>query len=119
MIMEKSVWSFNAQFLRAIDGDTYEFLMDAGFEVYPRVQIRVIGINTSEIYGNEKEQGEKARDYVSEILENADKILVVTVKNRNGNQNRSFTRYLGHVYIDGEDLAQHLIANGFAVVEKP
>lgn len=113
--MTREIWEFDAKLVRAIDGDTYVFSMDVGFDIHPHEAVRIIGINAPEVTGDTEVEGNLAKDYAQDFLANAEHILVKTIKNRNGNQTRTFTRYIGHVIVDGVDFAEHLVALGFAV----
>lgn len=105
----KKEWVFEAQLVRVIDGDTYVFSMDVGFDIYPHITVRIMGINSPEIKGATKVQGMISRDYAEDFLMSAEYIEIRTERDM------SFTRYLGDIYVDGENLATHMASNGYAV----
>ena len=96
------------------DGDTFRVDID---ELSPitckNISIRVNGVDTPEIRGkcdSEKELAIEARDYVAELLDNADEILLVST------ERGKYFRILAVVMIDGINLAELLIDNGFGYV---
>lgn len=105
---KKPVYTYNAQLQEVIDGDTYKLLVDLGFGVHYSIHIRIRGINTVEIYGEDKEEGFEVADYVRAMFERSKKIVIET------QYIRSFKRYQGDVYLDDIDLAEHLLAEGMA-----
>ena len=92
------------------DGDTFRVDID---ELSPiagkNISIRVNGVDTPEIRGkceSEKELAIEARDYVAELLEGADEILLVDT------ERGKYFRILAVVMIDGVNLTKLLIDNG-------
>ena len=52
------------------DGDTFDLLVDLGFGQYSYTTIRLRGLDTPEVRGEEKEKGYEAKDRVIELLLN-------------------------------------------------
>ena len=78
------------------DGDTMTCTIDCGFGVHlSKQKIRLYGINTPEVRGDEKEEGKKSRDAVREKLMGKD-ILLKTIKDKKG----KYGRYLGIIYLE-------------------
>jgi endonuclease YncB( thermonuclease family) len=99
-----------ADVVRIIDGDT--ITVDA--EPWPgltiRVGVRVDGIDTPELRGQcdeEKTLAVRARDRVRELVG-------ATVELRNVRQGKIARRIVADVYVDGQRLADVLIAEGLA-----
>lgn len=105
----KRVWEFEGTPVRVIDGDTYIFNIDLGFRVYTEVNIRIKDINAPEIKGKEKELGFIARDYVIDLFSKTETFFIRT------EYDKTFDRYLGHVLVDGIDLAELLVSKGYAI----
>lgn len=108
----KKEWLYDVELVKVIDGDTYVFSVDVGFDIYPHVTVRIIGAYCPEIKGKEKAEGFAVKSRVEEIFSDTKHIQIFTEKDK------SFDRYLAKVIIDGQDLAQHLVAKGYAL-DKP
>lgn len=98
------------------DGDTLWLTVDLGFGiVYALGPCRLYGIDTPELRGEEKEQGEKVRDYVREVLDRPEnkRFLIRTEQDEKG----KYGRYLVTIILpDGTNLNQDLVERGFAEV---
>ena len=110
-------YNYKAQATRVIDGDTIEFRIDAGFRHYTHQRVRLLNIDTPEIYApnNEKELGKKVKKFVEDCLfENPvdagtekPNPLTVTLKTE---KTGSFGRWLGIVTLpDGTKLADKIL----------
>ena len=97
------------------DGDSITADIDLGLGVWLKGQkLRLIGIDTPEMRGAEKEAGKVARDFVRSILlgDGANKVVIKTYKDKSG----KFGRWLAVVYY-GESLRNlndELIKRGLA-----
>lgn len=103
-------WYLCREVVKVYDGDTFTLRLTLGFEITFTVQVRLLGIDTPEIRGDERERGLEVRDYVRLMLENAQEIIVNTYKDRTG----KYGRYLAIVYVDGLNLNLHLLDEGLA-----
>lgn len=103
-------YEYGAKFSRVVDGDTYEFLLDLGFDIWHRVHVRVVGASVVEMEGETLEEGARVANYVYDILKDAETLVVYT------QQKRSFNRWLGYVFADGIDIGKHLVDMGMAKV---
>lgn len=97
------------------DGDTITVDIQLGFDVLIKKQkIRLFGINTPEIRGDDKEFGKKIRDYVREKILGK-QVVMSTIKDKKG----KYGRYLGIIYYtDGDKnicLNQELLDKDMAV----
>ena len=101
---------YNAFVKSVYDGDTITCDVACGFGVELKKQkIRLYGLNTPEVRGEEKEKGIIVRDKLRErILEK--NIQLKTIKDKKG----KYGRYLGIVYLEGENINDWLIENNFA-----
>ena len=102
-----------AIYVRNYDGDTITFNLP---NLHPiignKIAIRVNGIDTAEIRGKcdkEKYNAEQARDMVTDILKDAERIDL-----KNMGRGKYF-RIVADVYVDGENLVEALIDSGMAV----
>ncbi len=88
------------------DGDTFRAMLP---DHTKSQRVRVRGIDTAEIKGQcqyEKDLAIKARDYARSLLFNADKVVLANVGED------YYKRVLAIVYVDGQNLADLLIAKG-------
>ncbi len=104
---------FPAKIIDVYDGDTFTFDVDLGFEVSVVSKLRLYGIDTPEMRGDEKEQGTIVRNYVRDKI--LDRYVEIEVFKKG-----KFGRYVAKVrYEDpntGEvfDLSQDLYSRGMA-----
>ena len=99
-----------AEWMRTLDGDTFEFRMDLGFDVDTRQEIRLRGFSAKEL---SEAEGPAMREYADALLRRARVIMVQTFKTNPeehvfANLKRTFTRYVGDVWVDGMSLADAL-----------
>lgn len=100
---------------RVIDGDTIQ-VPSAAVEGLPTmISVRLYGINTPESTSAakcpaERQAGEATKLYVRDRLAKADTVKIVYKK-----WDKYGGRFDGFVIIDGQDLAQDLIKNGYGV----
>ena len=105
--MEKYI--YRAKLERVVDGDTLDASIDLGFDVIVRKRIRLVGINTPEVRGEEREEGLKSRDWLREkILDK--QITLRTAKDRKG----KYGRWLGAVILHSTNINQEMISLGLA-----
>lgn len=108
-------WVFRARLMRVIDGDTAEFLIDTAFRTTRTERVRLLGIDTPEMRGLEREAGLAARTYAARWYAVQPKtewpFLLATRTDPD-----SFGRYLAYVYAaeTGECLNGVLLLAGMA-----
>lgn len=54
-------WTYPAQCIKVVDGDTVDLELDLGFRVKKYVRVRLAGVDTAEVYGVEKGSDEYIR----------------------------------------------------------
>lgn len=96
------------------DGDSMTVDIDLGFGVWLKGQkIRLYGIDTPELRGEERECGLIVRDYVRDLILGND-IIVNTIKDKTG----KYGRWLAVIYYDGGEgfvnLNEQLLLEGRA-----
>ena len=103
---------------RVIDGDTIEGKLDKGRKNFDEdVQIRLLGINAPEKRGATKEAGEAAKAFLESLILGKT-VVVRTIKDNNDD---SFGRMLGEVYLPGEEdlnVNEFMLISGQAVSYK-
>lgn len=93
---------YNAQVLRVIDGDTYELMIDMGFNTHLNVNLRLHDEDTPETWRPsceaEKLHGEQATEFVKERIEGREVVV----------DSKGFGKYrwTGLVYFIDEDGVQ-------------
>lgn len=102
---------------RVVDGDTFDLELDLGFYQFGVYRIRLLGVDTPEIYGrNATEQGTVAKQFVEEWFNknlSEHTICARTIKAD------SFGRWLADIYIIDKDyttigLGEALLTAGLA-----
>lgn len=93
------LYVYKAYVTDVYDGDTITVSIDLGFNNWAvRQKIRLLGINTPEVRGPEKESGIKVRDYVRSLI--LEKVVVLrTIKDKKD----KYGRYLGEIYYSTEN----------------
>lgn len=95
--------SYYAHVLNVIDGDTFECLVDLGFNVVQKFKVRLDGIDTPE---KDTKKGVAAKAYVEDLINNKDIIL-------KDHGCEKYGRALASVeLLDGRDLTSLLIEQG-------
>jgi len=117
--MDAHLYWYKAVVIRVVDGDTLKLEFDMGLASYRRLNIRLKGVDTPEIFGVDKEsheyaKGMRAKKFVEDRL--ADKtVWVHTYKDKTG----KYGRYLGDVFFQDEDgkhvsISKLLLEDGLA-----
>ena len=99
---------------KVIDGDTFDCIMDLGFDVLLEARVRMMGMDTPESRTRdleEKKFGLLAKEYLTMKLEAEDIIVRTEVDNEKG----KFGRILGWVWADGVNVNQQMIDENIAV----
>lgn len=74
------MYEYKAKVIKIVDGDTIDFDIDLGFHMTARIRTRLLGINTPEIRGKEREEGLRSKAFVVETLDKAVDVRVKTHK---------------------------------------
>jgi micrococcal nuclease len=103
----------NVEYVRAYDGDTITVNIPNLPAVFgERISIRVRGVDTPEIRAkcdNEKYLAIRARNYVRNLLETAQKVDLINP------ERGKYFRIVADVRFDGADLKDSLLQMGYAV----
>ena len=100
--------------VKIIDGDTFDCIMDLGFDVLLEARVRMMGIDTPESRTRdleEKKFGLLAKEYLTEKLDTEDIIVTTEVDNEKG----KFGRILGWVWCNGVNINNQMIDEHMAV----
>jgi len=91
---------------RVVDGDTFDCIVDLGFNIIAKMRFRLRNINTPEVRGKEREEGLIVKEYVKGLIENKE-VLIETFKLG------KYGRYIVEIYLDNnEELSTHLLDKG-------
>ncbi len=107
--MDMQMYTYKAKLIKVVDGDTVDFSLDLGMSIYSKQRIRLLGINSPEMRGENKEDGKAAKAHIIDMLNKEGDIVVKTEKQG------KYGRYLGTIYLNGTDINQQMINDGFAV----
>ena len=100
---------------KIIDGDTFDCILDLGFDVLLEARVRMAGIDTPESRTRdliEKQFGLASKEYLIECIDSAEDVIVKTELD---NEKGKFGRILGTVYLDGVNVNEKMIEDGYAV----
>ena len=97
------------------DGDTIDMLIDVGFKMYSRQRVRLLGVNTPELRGENKQEGERFKQLTLNwiagglLISNEDFPFIIRTE-----KSDSFGRYLATITrkCDGQSLTQYLLDQG-------
>ena len=106
------LYFYNAIVTNIYDGDTIRANIDLGFNTWIFDQkLRLYGIDTPEIRGEERPYGLIAKDFVNERIPVGSDIQVMTQRDATG----KYGRYLATIFYDGgRNLNEELIESGNA-----
>lgn len=112
----KPSYTYRAEVVRVIDGDTIDVKIDVGFDCHIYKRLRFLGVDTWETRGEEREKGLVAKAYTQAFLETADKIYIQTEMDAKG----KYGRVLSWVWKDTANgpicLNERLLAEGHGQV---
>lgn len=108
------MYEYKAEVINVVDGDTFDAIVDLGFEIQTRKRFRVANLDTPEVRTKnveEKKHGKEATKKAKELILGK----VVTVKS---DKTGKYGRYIAKVTLPGgEDLAEVMINEGFSKKE--
>ena len=103
------MYKYKAFVKSVYDGDTITCEIDLGFTIKVKKIIRLIGIDTPEMRGEDKIMGKKVRDYLRSLILHKD-IILETVKDKTC----KYGRYLATIYYNDININKHLLEIGYA-----
>ena len=100
------MFKYNAIVDNVVDGDTVDLSIDLGFDIWHKIRVRLLGIDTPEKWFD---YGKVVKRYVQQSLEGKQVQIVSSKQDKYG-------RYLVQIYLPGfrETFNQHLIDQGMA-----
>jgi micrococcal nuclease len=112
---ENSVYYYNAEVKKVIDGDTFDIIIDLGFDTFRKGRVRLFGVNTPESRTRnleEKKMGLAAKEFSDQWLTAANyKVKIETILDKN----EKYGRILARVWNEsGQCLNTDIVASGLA-----
>ena len=101
--------------VKIIDGDTFDCILDLGFDVLLEARVRMAGIDTPESRTSdtvEKKFGLASKEFLKHAIHEAQDIVIRTELD---NEKGKFGRILGTVYLDGVNINEKMCNEGYAV----
>jgi len=89
------MYEYKAKIISVYDGDTCTALVDLGFNINLKIKIRLFGIDTPELRGEDRDNGIKSRDRLRELILDKN-VTIKTYKDRT----EKYGRWLASIYID-------------------
>ncbi len=105
------LYTYKARIIDVYDGDSVTAVLDLGLHIKVEVKLRLYGIDTPELRGEEREKGLAARDFLRYLILDRD-VIIHTIKDKTG----KFGRLLAKIYIDEVNINKLLIEKGYAEV---
>jgi len=104
------MYEYRAFVRKVYDGDTISADIDLGFGIELKNQsIRLVGINTPEVRGTERELGLKSRDALRSRIANK-WVWIKTIQDKKG----KYGRWLGEIWLADECINTWLLKEGLA-----
>lgn len=105
------MYNYNAELLNVVDGDTMDFRIDLGFDLFMNIRVRLLDVDTPETRTKdleEKQRGLLAKKFVENVFEkNGNKCVLSTFKDKK----EKYGRYLAKVFFGNDCLNQMLVEN--------
>jgi micrococcal nuclease len=115
MNSQNSVYYYNAQVQKIVDGDTFDVLIDLGFETFRKARVRLYGVNTPESRTKnleEKKMGLAAKEFTDQwITAVNNKVKIETILDKNEKYGRVLARVWNE---EGACLNSDIVASGLA-----
>ena len=103
-------YTYNATCTSVYDGDSVTLDIDLGFNMVMHHQkIRLLGIDTPELRGEERAEGLVAAARLRNLI-GGKKVTLESHKDKSG----KYGRWLGTIYLDGVSMNQLLLDEGLA-----
>lgn len=101
---------------KVIDGDTFDCLIDLGFDIYINKRVRLAGIDTPESRtadDYEKKFGLESKEWLSQKLKNSTDIII---KTELPDSTEKYGRILGWLFIGNQALSinEEMVLSGYA-----
>ena len=103
---------YKAEVIRVIDGDTMDVRIDVGFDTHIYKRLRLLGVDTWEIRGEERERGLEAKYFVESRLKiSRNSIWVQTIMDGEGKYGRLLAWVWTDTVLGPQNLNEALLEN--------
>lgn len=109
--MEHTLYTYKGIVDRVIDADTFDIIVDLGFQIKMKQRFRLARVDAWEVRGEERQMGLKAKAFVQDLIEGKEVIL-------HSEKEGSFGRYIAEIWVNGENVGDQLLAEGHAEIYK-
>ena len=108
-------WIYNAEVKKVVDGDTFDIVIDLGFDTLKKGRVRLYGVNTPESRTSnveEKKMGLAAKEFTDQWLTKANhRVKIETIIDKN----EKYGRVLARVWDEeGNCLNTDIVTSGLA-----
>jgi len=104
------MYEYKALITSVYDGDTVTAEIDLGFKTCVKGEkLRLYGINTPEVRGEQRPQGLISRDRLRELILGKE-VLIKTERDKKG----KYGRYIATIYLDDVNINMLLVEEGLA-----
>lgn len=109
------MYTYTCKILRVVDGDTLEVLIDLGFNAFLKETIRLLGVNTPEVFGAKASpEGKIASEYTKKWIADREGKGTFVYLSSKYNSREKYGRCLGVISFGDESLNDALISQGWA-----
>lgn len=106
------MWTYKALVERVVDGDTYDCVIDLGFNIYHKIRIRLKAVDTPEVFGpNASPEGKVASEFVNTLI--GGKEVTITTSKTTAT---SYGRWEAEVFLDGVSVGDTIVENNMGVI---
>lgn len=109
------MFQYKAIITNVVDGDTFDMDIDLGFNIHIHERVRLLGIDTPEKFGKEKDLGLTVKQYAINNFLNKE-VVIRSEKADVAADTDSFGRWLVRVNVDGNDVCD--IYNNLGINKK-
>jgi micrococcal nuclease len=107
------MYEYTALVTEVTDGDTVKLRVDCGFYIDHRISLRLLDVYAPETRTTdieEKARGYESKKFLSDLILNRE--IIVHTK-----FDKTFDRYLGTIFLDGVNINQYIVEQGYATSE--
>lgn len=106
-----SSWTYNAEVIRIVDGDTVDLKIDLGFRASFTDRFRLLGIDCPE---RGQEGWVEAKDALAQMIPAGSKISVTTAHPKVRDPRDGFGRWLAVIFVGVTNINRAMVHGGFA-----
>ena len=107
------MYEYRCLVTRIVDGDTVELKVSLGFGMWFNTHVRLAGLNAPEM--STGEPGAKSKAMLADMLLEKPNVMVTT---RKGREFEKYGRVLGTFTVEGVNINQRMLDEGYAVPMK-